>query len=332
MSKDIARKIINFGNDKYASPIGYVILIKILTIYSLHNQNKLNPLSVLCLSPSGHFKSRTSDEIIKLFPNHSVEIGDFTIFGLYKEIEQNPAYLDKKTMRIDDLTSSFSSKSERTKSRTTSGIGALLSEGLFIYKERLQLFEIRAKTNLIANMTIESFNRNKNKQFVSNTFIERLFPFFYAVSNNNQKNFDRERDKKREKDILDKFKNLKINSFKVLIPKSLQKEIESLADEYKENVSGESYNRAVDKIRIILVSLCLLNNKKKVSLKEIELCKKIISFTLEPDSTRTKVLILMKQGKSPKEISNQLDIALKNVYGYQKKIRESRRVGDIYEE
>ena len=82
MTNKITENIVEYGDSKYGHPIGIIILIKVLAVCSL-NVNNIIPLSILLISLSGNFKTRTSVEIQKIFPpDHHPPYGDLHLLGL----------------------------------------------------------------------------------------------------------------------------------------------------------------------------------------------------------------------------------------------------------
>ena len=128
---------------------------------------------VLHVAPSRQLKSRTTNEQMHLFPKKKTEYvgSDFTIHGLIRSYETGKA-LDKKCLLINDPTLLLDSKADRTKARLVDAFAELASEGRYIYSDYQKTHEIKAQFSLIANITPDSYFRNR-KKLLGNTFRER---------------------------------------------------------------------------------------------------------------------------------------------------------------
>ena len=325
MTNKMTESIIDYGNSKYGKPIGMVILAKSLAVVSLNNKNSMHPLSILNIAPSGNFKTRTSEEIKKLFSKNVVELGsDITMNSLLGRDEE----LEGKTLNINDLTLLLSTKRTQTKNRICSGLAELLSEGRYTYADFKHNILLQAKCNIITNITTGSFESNKHALFISNTFIERLLPIRYEVSIENQINFSKEYSKRCKIKFKDK---IKLKYFKVGLLEKYDDDIINISRQLMENAKGESYVRAADKIKALIISNALLNGRKKVYDCDIEVARQIMIFTINPKSNYHKVILLHKQGKEVKEIADILNLSLKSVYEHIKSYKKMGNKGIAYE-
>jgi len=75
------KQIYDYFENKYS--LGYLGLFKATAMASMFIKNRdVIPLSILCIAPSGQFKSRTTIELTNIFSNKSIiDLGsDFTQF------------------------------------------------------------------------------------------------------------------------------------------------------------------------------------------------------------------------------------------------------------
>jgi len=304
MKMQNTERIFNYFEDKYG--LGYLGLLKTATVASmLISNSNIIPLSILVISPPGQFKSQTTRELQNIFSQKSIkDLGsDFTIHSIIK-ISQNGRLFNHKTLLINDLTLLFSSKANRTKDRLVNALAEILSEGVYTYGDRLEAHMIfKAKVNIIANITTSSFYQNK-KSFLDNTFIERLMPFHYNLSDNKQEAFSIDETNRKSMIFGNKIslKKLTIENYAAYNDVLL-----SLAKEYKLLTLSPSLPRCIDKIKALIGGLCILNNQTTITQEIIEHTSLLIKYSGSQGNKDMDIIQLFNQGVSIKEICRTLN-------------------------
>jgi len=184
---DNSRKIMSFFKHKYCKSVAIMGILKACAIVSA--QFKDYPrLSICMVAPTRHFKTQTSSAQSLIFSSkYYLDMGsDFTIHSLYYQFYLKDKLVFKnRCLMINDGTLLLSSKEARGKQRLINGMAELLSEGIYIYAERLDSFTINGKISVVINMTNESFKQNKNKLLAS-TFLERFLTVHYRIPDDEQ--------------------------------------------------------------------------------------------------------------------------------------------------
>ena len=180
-------QIMRFFKKKYCKSVAIMGILKACSIVSA--QFKDYPrLSICMIAPTRHFKTQTSSAQSLIFSNkYYLDMGsDFTIHSLYYQFYlKDKKVFTNRCLMINDGTLLFSSKEARGKQRLINGMAEILSEGIYIYAERLDTFTINGKISVIINMTNESFKQNKNK-LLSSTFLERFLTVHYRIPDDEQ--------------------------------------------------------------------------------------------------------------------------------------------------
>ena len=297
------KQIYDYFENKYS--LGYLGLFKATAMASMFIKNRdVIPLSILCIAPSGQFKSRTTIELTNIFSNKSIiDLGsDFTIHSLIDRFDSGKK-CQNKTLSINDLTLLLSSKTQRTKERLVNAMAEVLSEGIYQYGERNKSdLYFKARINIIANITKNSYVQNK-KNFLDNTFIERLVPFFYSLTDEQQLAFVKNIEQKKAiaPDSKITLKGTIVNNYiefnEAMINMSVKYQCISLSP---------SLPRAMEKIKAILGGLCVINGQSQITDNEIKFCSEFLPFCSDMDSRDISIIIQYKQGVSVDEICKNL--------------------------
>ncbi|MBT3406547.1 helix-turn-helix domain-containing protein [Candidatus Woesearchaeota archaeon] len=307
----ISKKIYEYFEKKYS--LGFVGLIKAACLASLRVKNRSYiPVSNITIAPSGQFKSRISIEVMLIFqPSTFVDLGsDFTMHSLMEKF-RGGKLCNNKTLMINDLTLLFSTKKKQTKDRLVNGLAEVLSEGKYVYSERNSpSIVFKSRINVIANITRESYLRNRTS-FLDNTFGERLVPIFYHIPEDKQIELIRTSAERKSMDFGDKIKldRLEISNFN-----DFSEEIIKLSRSYKNLALSPSLSRSQDKMMGLLGGLCILNNRGRVIESDIKLVTEFLKYFCDPHNTEFKVMSRYFQGKSVKEIKQEIGTSDTYIY------------------
>ena len=166
----VSQGLIEFFRKKFPQTVVLIALLKCLVMISCKLRTPRFSLSHI--APSRHFKTYTSNEVMKIF-NDDFWINlrsDFTIHSLerYKtKLKQNVC------LNINDATLLFASKAQRTKDRLVGALSELLSDASYTYQDFNRKFDLKGWISLIMNMTSESYQNYKDRLF-GLTFQERV--------------------------------------------------------------------------------------------------------------------------------------------------------------
>ena len=191
------------------------------------------------------------------------------------------------------------------------GLAEVLSEGKYVYSERNSpSIVFKSRINVIANITRESYLRNRTS-FLDNTFGERLVPIFYHIPEDKQIELIRTSAERKSMDFGDKIKldRLEISNFN-----DFSEEIIKLSRSYKNLALSPSLSRSQDKMMGLLGGLCILNNRGRVIESDIKLVTEFLKYFCDPHNTEFKVMSRYFQGKSVKEIKQEIGTSDTYIY------------------
>jgi hypothetical protein len=174
----LSKRLFDYGNRKFGSTLAWIFLLKCCAIVS--SQLDRPRLSVIHVAPTRQGKSFTSNEVMKVFAEEFwLDLrSDFTINSLNRyrgELESG------KCLLVNDATTLFASKSQRTKDRLVGGLSELLSDECYTYQDFGYRFTLRGKVTMIVNITSEAYQNYKNRLF-GLTFSERFLTVHHAFS------------------------------------------------------------------------------------------------------------------------------------------------------
>lgn len=298
-----SKKIIEYYDKKYGSPVGYAGLIKAICCGSIKIKNVF-PLSLLCVSTSQSFKSRTSEETSLLFPKYFENFGsDFTIHSLMEKYHDGKD-MSNKIGGINDMVVLFTSKSSRGKDRLLGAFAESLSEGRYTYSDFSGEIEWSpGRYGLVANMTFEKYELMQ-QELVESTFDERLLKFYYKVPLDTWNKFNEQKDLR----ILMKppklVYNMSIKSGEMKSEENIR--INQYAEELRINSLSQSKGKCFDKIQSILYGNAALNNRNYLVEEDYKILDNILPFTTNPLSNKSKILRMFVKGHTVNEILKEM--------------------------
>jgi len=289
----VSKTIFDFFNFKYGQVIAPASLLKACAVAS--NRLEYPRLNVWCVAPTRQFKTQTSKEIMRAFPEkYLIDVGsDFTIHGLHEEYGDD---VDGKTFMVNDATVLFSTKSPRGKDRLVGALAELLSDGKYEYKDFRQQWTIQGKCTAIINQTTESFNYYKNRLEYS-TVLERFFTSHHRLTLAEQ----------RESRAL-RFKNYHLNDKIIIKPRHIKnlKKFKDVINEYALDYSAlslKSYNGCRDIIIAMLNSHMNLNDRNRIVQDEISFIRMMRDYLIDPFAPNEHTIIeCLRQGRTYTDI------------------------------
>lgn len=269
----VSKEIYRYYQRKYC--LGCVGLISAITVASL-TVDKIKPLSIMIISPSGQLKSTLMNSLADVFPENIVKIPSrFTPYGLSEKFGSQK--LNNKTWIVNDMVRTFDGLSQVKISELVGWLGEMISEheaGSSTAKDT----QLMAKMNLIGNIALVSYKELARK-FISSTLSERMLQFGYF------QDVDIIR-KKSDRNYKPNPKKLKIilKPSKITVTKQQQKEIYSLSDKLKYIADYEKYSLRPDEIILaFLAGHAKLNKRNRINksdfnmfIQMIEHLKKIL--------------------------------------------------------
>ena len=105
---------------------------------------------------------------------------DFTMNSLFAYKEE---IAQSKALFINDATTLFASKSQRSKDRLIGGLSELISDGSYTYQDYKQKCTLQGNVTTVMNLTSESFKTYKDRLFERLTFSERVLRVHHILSN-----------------------------------------------------------------------------------------------------------------------------------------------------
>jgi len=184
-------KLEKFFIKKFGVTAGGTAIIKLAAIASI-KVKKLNiPLSLLCIAPSRHYKSKIYTEGINkiLTKNNSISElpSNITAHGLVEDVEKNKIQIKNKMLYHNDMNVTLCGRNKGLKATFLNSTSELLSEGSTGYSNKPSggTHTISGRTALTANISSDAYNENR-KLIYSTTFGNRVLRIYYAVPEEEQ--------------------------------------------------------------------------------------------------------------------------------------------------
>jgi hypothetical protein len=316
----ISQKIYDFYNGKYG--MGWIGLVKCCSVASLKVENEdAMPVSILDVSPSGNYKSRSSSELREIFPeDYTYYLGsDVTIHGIINETE-NGEIIDSKAVIINDLVLTLETKTSRGGMRLICGLAELLSDGIYKYSDRNDMMAIEARISIVANMTRDKYLYNP-RLFQGTTFEERMLVLHHSVDTDVQKEFFLDRANRFTMSIGER---VEIEPGRIAVTRANRERAVNVAEKWRLFAMSPSLSRVGDKVYSLLLSHALLNGRDHLCEDDWLFLEKIQPYLMEPTMGKKhiRVLLLYNEGKSVDDIAGTVDYSKENVYKILDKYRK----------
>jgi hypothetical protein len=262
----------------------------IASIYIKSNEkDKHNPiLSSLVIADAGSFKSQIMNYTKKTFSLCAWSVPDQpTDRAIVREFKKNPTLLNDKVFYIDDVANAFptleSTREQRLVGLFTKGI----MEGDYAYADFSSTESMKARFGLYANVAQETFMKIRD-MLEANTFLERIVPFNFILSDAEVKEICREFRHNYNYGAYPKIKiKGNLTTKKVIeTPEEFDAEFEHVINMFKE-FCGLSIPRADMWATCIMKSIAILEGRDKVIKEDFDLFGKHILPSISMD-TRIK--------------------------------------------
>jgi len=291
------RRIIDYFNKKYGQVVTPIALAKSLSVVSLKVKNAF-PLNIINVSPSGHFKTRTSVEQFSVFGKSKViNFGsDFTIHALAREYDKGRK-MNNKCCLINDLTLLLSSKGKKTKERLINGLAELLSEGSYHYGDFSKEFDLTARISIIGNITLESY-MNYNRELIESTFGERCLTLYHFINEQEERDFNKTKEERIRMMFGDRllFRRSSVN-FSDYIDR-----INEIAMRWKALSLSPSGTRSFDRVKSVLGSNAVLNGRTKIVEDDFSVIDMLEGHLMNPLSPHLEIIRYALHGYSHRDI------------------------------
>jgi len=311
---------------KYGQGVAAIAILKTLAVIS-STFKKNQKLWILHVAPSRQLKSQTTNEQMRLFPKRkTVYVGsDFTIHGLIRNYETGKA-LDKKCLLINDLTLLLDSKADRTKARLVDAFAELASEGRYIYSDFQRTYELKARFSLIANITPDSYFRNR-KKLLGNTFTERCLVVYHQLTDEEMSEANIHREKRKSLTI-EPFRQA-LTEDQVKIARTDIVRFNEYAKRWRILGAYSSSSALFDMIKSVAVAYAILSGHTRITENEYRFLDMLGPHIRNPfESVRLRILELAHQGRSIRDICSILNRDYEKYRPYvSKTIAEYRRRG-----
>jgi hypothetical protein len=290
---------------KFGKTVTAIAILKTLAIISATSKKHVK-IWVLDVAPSRHLKSQTSLGQSSVFSkNRLVYAGsDFTIHGMMRDYASGKK-INEKCLVINDVTLLLASKAPRTKARLIDALSELASEGRYIYSDFQNSYEIKARFSLVANITSESYLRNR-KILLGNTFTERCLVVHHVLSEEEMSEANLERSQRVSMKV-DPFKP-KVEEEDVKITREDEVRFNEYARRWRILGAYSSSSQLFDMIKSIAVAYAILSGHRRISASEYRYLDMLEPYLRNPhESVKLQILELAHQNKSIREICEILD-------------------------
>ena len=254
-----------------------------------NEKDKHNPiLSSLVIADAGSFKSQIMSCTKKTFDSYIWSVPDQpTDRAIVREFKKNPTLLNDRVFFIDDVANAFptleSTREQRLVGLFTKGI----MEGEYAYADFSSTEYMKARFGLYANVAQETFGKIRD-MLEANTFLERIVPFNYMLSDAEVKEVCKEYRHGHNYGPQPKIKIKGSLATKKVIeaPEEFDAEFEHVINMFKD-FCGLSIPRADMWATCIMKSIAILEGRDKIIKEDFDLFGKYILPSISMD-TRIK--------------------------------------------
>ena len=297
----ISKKLFKHLNKKFGQIVTPKAHLKCLSVVS--SKLERPRLSVLDVATTRSLKTYTSTEIMDIFDNEFwINIkSDFTMHSLKR-------YKDKlkegKCLFVNDGTTLFASKAQRTKDRLVGGLSELMSDEVYTYQDNRTRFSLKGKVTLVMNITSEAYQNYKDRLF-GLTFSERLLTVHHTLTKVEKDEWvaKEERAKRMHFDGYITVDDIETD---VKIQRKYFKLIQYLAQEFS-YLSLRSFIGCQDLIKGTLKAHASLNKRKEICTDDIRFLMMIKDYLVNPFSPyEGRIVKYASQGFSVRDICRKL--------------------------
>jgi hypothetical protein len=194
------------------------------------------------------------------------------------------------------------SKADRTKARLVDAFAELASEGRYIYSDYQTTREIKARFGLIANITPDSYFRNRRK-LLGNTFTERCLVVYHQLTNEEMSEANLHRQERTSLRI-EPFKQV-LTEDDVKITRTDTVRFDEHAKRWRILGAYSSSSALFDMIKSTAVAYAILSNHPRITEDEYRFLDMLEPHIRNPfESARLRILELAHEGRSIHDICN----------------------------
>ena len=227
---------------------------------------------------------------------------DFTMPSLkrYKEALKKGVCL-----LVNDATTLFASKAQRTKDRIAGGLGELLSDERYVYQDFGRKWTLGGKATVIMNITPESFENYKNRLF-GLTFSERFFTAHHILTTEEKEDWVA-REHRASRMHFESSIGVHDIETQVTIPRKYFDIIGHMAKEFS-YLSLRTFIGSQDIIKAMLMSHAALNQRDSVRADDIRFVEMMQDYLVNPFSPYDGWIVkYAAQGFSIRDICKKID-------------------------
>jgi hypothetical protein len=209
-----------------------------------------------------------------------------------------------KCLLVNDGTTLFASKAQRTKDRLVGGLSELLSDEAYTYQDFGQKFTLKGKVTVIMNITSEAFQNYKDRLF-GLTFSERFLTLHHVLTKQEKDEWVK------KEEIAKKMQfgsDISLDDIEtdVTIPRKYLPLIRYFAQEYS-YISLRTQIGCQDLIKGTLKAHASLNGRNEVCRDDLEFVQMIKDYLVNPFSPYEGLIVKYKsQGFSVRDICKKL--------------------------
>lgn len=297
----VSKTLFEHSNKKFGQVVTPKFLLKCLAVVSCKLERPR--VSVLDVAPSRHLKTYTSTEIMDIFDSEFwINIkSDFTIHSLKRHRKK----LKKgKCLFVNDGTTLFASKSQRTKDRLVGGLSELLADEIYTYQDFRTKFSLSGRVTLVMNITSEAYQNYKDRLF-GLTFSERLLTAHHTLSKQEKDEWVAKEERARKLHFEDCITVDDIET-DARIQRKYYKLIQYLAEEFS-YLSLRSFVGCQDLIKATLLAHASLNKRQEVCKDDLKFLMMIKEYLVNPFSPfEGKIVKYASEGFSYRDICKKL--------------------------
>jgi hypothetical protein len=209
-----------------------------------------------------------------------------------------------KCLLVNDATTLFASKSQRTKDRLVGGLSELISDGCYTYQDFGQKFTLKGAVTMIFNITSEAYQNYKDRLF-GLTFSERFLTVHHAFSLQEKNEWIARM--QTSKDM--RFGRLiKMDDISTRV--EIQPEYVTIVPHLAQEFSFDSSTSPVACQDLIKATMCAhasLNKRSRLCIDDLIFVKRIQPYLKNPFSPYESTIVrLSAQGLNPSEICRRL--------------------------
>jgi len=297
----VSKELFEYFNRKFGQVVTPKALLKSCVVVSCKLERPR--VSMFDIAPSRSLKTYTSTEVMDIFDTDFwLDVkSDFTIHSLRRYEKK---LKEGKCLFINDETTLFASKSQRSKDRLVGGLSELLADEKYTYQDFGTKFTLEGKITTILNMTSEAYLNYKDRLF-GLTFAERFLTLHHTLTKQEKNEWVAKEERFRKM----RFKKLiTVDDIEtdVEIQKKYFNVIRYLAQEFS-YLSLKTFVGCQDLIKGTLRAHASLNGRDHICRDDIEFVAMVKEYLVNPFSPyEGRIVKYRAQGFSYRDICKKL--------------------------